>query len=156
MKACIVYDSYFGNTEQVAKTVAAELGAQVELCRAAEVKPGQLAGVDLLVVGSPTRAFRPSDAMKAFLKNLPQGALNGMRVAAFDTRIDAEATKSSFLKFMVSIFGYAAKPIANALKARGGQLALPPEGFIVLDSKGPLKDGELERAAKWARELNPA
>jgi hypothetical protein len=27
----------------------------------------------------------------------------------------------------------------------------PPEGFIVKGREGPLKDGELERAAGWAK-----
>jgi len=28
-----------------------------------------------------------------------------------------------------------------------------PEGFLVKGKKGPLKEGELERAAGWARSL---
>ena len=28
-----------------------------------------------------------------------------------------------------------------------------PEGFIVTDTEGPLREGELERAAEWARGL---
>ena len=35
----------------------------------------------------------------------------------------------------------------------GGKLAAPPEGFIVLGTQGPLLDGELERAAKWAKDI---
>lgn len=27
---------------------------------------------------------------------------------------------------------------------------MPPEGFIVQDTEGPLRPGELERAAEWA------
>jgi len=51
------------------------------------------------------------------------------------------------------VFGYAAKPITEKLQKKGGDLAIPPEGFIVKDSKGPLKDGELERAESWAKLL---
>jgi hypothetical protein len=29
----------------------------------------------------------------------------------------------------------------------------PPEGFFVLGKKGPLEEGELTRAAKWAKTL---
>jgi len=28
---------------------------------------------------------------------------------------------------------------------------MPPEGFLVTGEKGPLKEGELERAADWAK-----
>ncbi len=34
---------------------------------------------------------------------------------------------------------------------KDGYLAAEPEGFIVEDSEGPLKKGELERAAIWAK-----
>ena len=36
---------------------------------------------------------------------------------------------------------------------KGGELALPAEGFYVEGSEGPLKEGELERAADWARQI---
>ena len=50
---------------------------------------------------------------------------------------------------MVKIFGYADKPIGNRLVKKGGDLALPLAGFFVDDSEGPLRAGELERAAEW-------
>jgi len=37
------------------------------------------------------------------------------------------------------------------MEGKGGYLAAEPEGFIVEDSEGPLKKGELERAASWAK-----
>jgi hypothetical protein len=37
------------------------------------------------------------------------------------------------------------------LERKGGHLAAEPEGFIVEDSEGPLKKGELERAGTWAK-----
>jgi len=54
---------------------------------------------------------------------------------------------------MVRLFGYAAAPIAKRLKSKGGELVLAPEGFVVKDTEGPLKEGELDRAAAWARQL---
>jgi hypothetical protein len=45
--------------------------------------------------------------------------------------------------------GFAAKPISKMLTEKGGNLILPPEGFFVAGDQGPLKDGELERAADW-------
>jgi hypothetical protein len=41
--------------------------------------------------------------------------------------------------------------IANNLKGKGGNLVAPPEGFFVTGKEGPLKEGELERAAGWAK-----
>jgi hypothetical protein len=79
--------------------------------------------------------------------------LAGVKVAAFDTRIPMGDNVPGILRFFVRLFGYAAEPIADRLTRRGGTQAAPPEGFLVLDTQGPLKEGELERAAEWARHL---
>lgn len=71
-------------------------------------------------------------------------------MAALDTRLSAEDIESPALRFIVKTGGYAAKRIANRLQKSGGELVAPPEGFFVEGTEGPLKDGELERAADWA------
>lgn len=154
MKALVIYDSIFGNTEKIARSIGSALGPQgeVEVVQVINVKPEQLAGLDLLVVGSPTRAFRPTEATKIFLKNLAGGSLQGVRVAAFDTRMNVSQAPA-ILKVMANLFGYAAKPIADRLKNRGGNLVAEPEGFVVKATEGPLAEGELERSAAWASKL---
>jgi flavodoxin len=155
MKALVVYDSVFGNTEKVAQAIGAALGfpAEVGVLRVGGMAPGQLEGVEVLIVGSPTRAFSPTPATKAMLKAIPAKALSGVKVAAFDTRISMEDTDSGFLRTMVKVFGYPAKPIAERLMSKSGDLVLAPEGFYVQDTEGPLKDGELERAEAWAKQV---
>jgi flavodoxin I len=155
MKVLIVYDSYFGNTEQVAQAMGDALRPQadVDVLRVSEAKPEQLTGLDALIVGSPTRAFSPTPAIKQFLGSMPRQSLDGVKVAAFDTRIAVEETGPRFLALLVKVFGYAAKPIATRLERKGGALAAAPEGFIVEGSEGPLKEGELERAADWAQQV---
>lgn len=155
MKALVIYDSFFGNTEKIARSIAAALEerAEVSVLRVSEVKPEQLAGVDLAVVGSPTRAFQPSEATKNFFKTLPNDAFKGIHTAAFDTRIPVEETNSGILRFLVKLFGYAAEPVQKQLAKKGGQTAGAAKGFYVKDTEGPLKEGELERAAEWARSL---
>jgi hypothetical protein len=54
---------------------------------------------------------------------------------------------------MIGWFGYAAKPIADRLERKGGRLVVPPEGFFVEGTEGPLAAGELKRAAEWASRL---
>jgi flavodoxin I len=99
MKTLIIYDSFFGNTEQVAQAMGKALSSrdQVELCRVSDVKPEQLEGVKLLIVGSPTRGFRPTPAIVDLLKGIPANALQGVKVAAFDTRIATSDIKSAAL-----------------------------------------------------------
>ena len=147
MKALIVYDSVFGNTEKAATALGDALGARV--LKVSDVSQQDLDGVSLLIVGSPTRAFRPTPNITAWLKSLPD--LNSLRVAAFDTRIDIEKTDSKVLRFMMKLFGYAAEKMDKALAKKGGAAAADPTWFFVTDSEGPLLNGELERASKWAK-----
>lgn len=151
MKVLIVYDSVFGNTEQIAQAMGAALGCDVR--RVTEVTPEQLAGLDALLVGSPTQAFSPLPAVKAWLKGLKPHSLQGVKVAAFDTRADVQEVNSRVLTAFVKVFGYAAEPIAAQLVKKGGTQALPPAGFFVVGREGPLREGELERAAAWVRQI---
>ncbi|MBN1643995.1 MAG: flavodoxin family protein [Dehalococcoidales bacterium] len=144
MKALVVYDSAYGNTEKVARVIAGVIGSDVKALRPAEVNPADLNSLDLLVVGAPTQGGKPTMAMQDFLSKLSESVIKGKNVAAFDTRMTTR---------LVKIFGYAAGKIADSLKEKGGNLVLPAEAFYVTGSKGPLKDGELERAASWAKDL---
>lgn len=155
MKSLVVYDSVFGNTEQIARAIAGVLASagEVKATRVSDFDRHDLEGVELLVVGSPTRAFRATPATMEFVKALPSGALANARVAAFDTRVDVAKVGSRFLTLMVKLFGYAAEPITNGLVRRGGLRAATPEGFYVSDKEGPVAEGERERAEGWARSL---
>ncbi len=54
---------------------------------------------------------------------------------------------------MAKTFGFAYPTMQNRLKRTGVEIAVEGKGFIVLDSEGPLQDGELEKAAAWAETL---
>ncbi len=155
MRVLVVYDSIFGNTELVAHAISQALPSKEEVAvvRVSEVKPEQLTGLELLIVGSPTRGFRPTETTASFLKALPSQALQGLKVAAFDTRLSLSNIKSPAVRLLVKTGGYAAKPIADQLKKKGGEMIIPAEGFLVVGEKGPLKEGELERAADWAKRI---
>jgi flavodoxin I len=156
MKYLVVYDSIFGNTEKIAQAVAGELAKAGEglAVRVSEVKTDQLAGLDLLVVGSPTRGFRPTPAVKDFLKGLPSQSLKDVQAGAFDTRVVIKEVNNAFLTIMAGIFGYAAQPIARQLAGKGAQVLPPIEGFFVSGSEGPLNEGESQRAEEWARGIS--
>ena len=153
MKTLIVYDSVFDNTEQIAQAISNSLSSKehVETLRVNNVKIEKITGLDLLIVGSPTRGFRPTKAITNFLKRISTNDLKGVQVAAFDTRFSLSDIESSVLRTIVKMGGYAAKSIANRLKKNGGNLTVPPEGFLVTGEEGPLKEGELERASDWAK-----
>jgi len=155
MKAMVIYDSKFGNTEKVAQAVGAALAPKgnAAVVNVADVRPEQLVGVDLLLVGSPTWGGRPTPAITNWLKSLPANGLQGVQVAGFDTRGDMSQITSRFLTALVGFFGFAADPISKQLAKKGGTVTIQPEGFVVVDREGPLVEGELERAAKWARQI---
>lgn len=153
MKILIVHDSVFGNTKQIAQAIGNAFGSKnnVKTIHVSDIKHEYLIGLGLLIVGSPTRCFKPTKAITNFLNTIASNDLKGVKVAAFDTRFSLSNIESSALRFVVKIGGYAAKSIAKRLKKKGGNLIISPEGFLVTGEKGPLKKGELERAANWTK-----
>jgi flavodoxin I len=155
MKALVIYQSYFGNTQKIAEAIARglEVGTDVVLRRVEDVVPEEIHLYDLVVFGSATRGFRPASEMMTLIKNLPDGSLNGIDVASFDTRIALSSINSRVFRFIIDMGGYAAAKILRALVRKGGTRRVPPEGFFVLDTEGPLKENELLRAESWAADL---
>jgi flavodoxin len=143
MKVLVVYDSAFGNTEKIAKSMGNAIKGTVKVMKANEVNSSELQSLDFLIAGSPTYGGRPTQAMQDFLKMIPDNSLKAVKAATFDTRVPTK---------FVKIFGFAAGKIASDLKSKGA-LILASEGFFVKGKEGPLTDGETERAATWINEL---
>jgi flavodoxin I len=154
MQAIVVYDTTFGNTEQIAQAIAGGVGstAAVRLTRVSDISTSELQGAGLVIVGSPTQGGRPTTEVLVFLNAISRGALKEVRVAAFDTRISLEESRRG-IRILAGLLGYAAGRISRKLKKAGGTEVAPPEGFIVTGREGPLAEGELERAAAWAKSL---
>jgi len=152
MKVFILYDSQYGNTKKIAEAIAAAFPKP----HTAKVFPVEEVDhtdccktIDLLFVGSPTQGGRPTNMLRDFLSDIPPGALKGLPVVAFDTRMAVDDV-NWFLRLVMKKVGFAAPKIAKILVAKGGKLAVPPEGFIVAGKEGPLKENELSRATAWA------
>jgi hypothetical protein len=165
LQALVVYESMFGNTEQVAAAVARGLqleGVDTGLVEARSAPTGLSPDLDLLVVGGPTHGFsmsRSSTRADAVGRGAPQqradlgirewlgslqlaaGHLPGL--AAFDTRV----TK------VRRIPQAAARSASRLGRRRGLEPLARPMGFLVEDTKGPLAEDELERAVAWGRRL---
>lgn len=146
MKGLVVYDSKFGNTEKVARAIAAALGAaeSVRTLKVDAVAAEDLRDLDVVVVGSPVHGWQPTKEMQAFLKGLQPNALAGVHAAAFDTRMRSR------------LAGSAADKIEKALRNQGCTIVAPVMGFFVLGREGPLAEGELDKAAVWARQIREA
>ncbi len=147
MKALIVYDSQYGNTERVAWSIASTLREfwQARAVRVDQALYSELKGTDLLILGCPTQGMRQTLAMQAFIAHIPRELLKGLAVACFDTRF-----RGTF--WMLS----AAPSMAKQLGLMGVELVVQPESFYVkaMKKEGPLLDREIERAANWAHMLS--
>ena len=144
MKALIVYDSMQGNTERIAKAIAAGMAGGTKAVRVGTAEAKELNKIDLLVLGSPTLGGRPTNAMQEYVNGIAPSAVKKLNIATFDTRLTMKFAK---------IFGYAADRIATKLTGNGSTLKTKPEGFIVKGRNGPLAEGELDRATAWGKEI---
>ncbi|AKM83143.1 hypothetical protein A2422_03820 [Candidatus Woesebacteria bacterium RIFOXYC1_FULL_31_51] len=151
MKVLIIYDSQFGNTEKIAQAIAKNIPS-AKLLQISKTNLEDLNNVTLLIVGSPTQGGRATVPLQQFLDQIPAGKLTKVKVAVFDTRF-GEKNVNFVLKIIIKTFNYAAPKIAEILEDKGGNLIVPPEGFIVTNKEGPLANNELERAMVWAKKL---
>ena len=136
MKAIVVYDTKFGNTEQVAKGIAKVLSA--DLIKATEIDPAKLKAYDTFVFGSPTHAWNMSSGMKKVFNKLKDHSFEGKKAAAFDT------------KFKSRFAGSAAKKIQSKLKKLDFTIAMEPISFIVVGNEGPLADDEMDKVKTFS------
>src|SRR5690349_15623438 len=157
MKALVVYESMFGNTEAIARAVAGGLAGAFEVTLADVATIPSAEGMDLLIAGAPTHAFglsRPRTRLDAkrsgtvrrraeeiglreYLDVSP--LLTGLPAATFDTQLRA-----------YWIPGSAARKARRRLRRLGCRMLAAPQTFRVTGTAGPLLPGERERAARWA------
>ena len=148
MHTLIIYDTEYGNTQQIALALAEafKVHGSVRLVVATETGETEmpdLQGVDLLVIGGPTQIHGLSPAMRILLKNIPTNTLSGLPVVTFDTRYRAATY----------ISGSAAQAIAHELKKEKALLLLPPKSFFVRGREGPLEEDGEDNAARWVQTI---
>lgn len=145
MDSLIVFDSNYGNTEKLARTVGETLNAAgaVKVVRAGSATITDMKNVDLLILASPTVQWNFLPAMQAFINKLTGALLKGKSVACFDT----------IMRGPRFIMKPAAAVVAEKLEGLGAVLVSPAMDFYVTTREGPLAKGELDRAQTWARTL---
>jgi len=153
MNILIVYDSVYGNTQEIAQAIEQGLQGdhEITLVKGDQAKVEDIEGLDLLIVGSPTHGGWYIESIKSFLKAIPNNGLQNIPAASFDTGSSKE-NEGFFIRFIINLFGYASPRIAKAL-AKKGATVIGSETFFVLGTEGPLKEGEVDRARSWAQRL---
>jgi flavodoxin len=146
MNALLVYYSKFGNTQEVAEAIAEELqsAGSVRTLSTDQLTADDMRGIDLAVMGTPTHKMNLPEAVRPILEQLPRGILRGVPVATFDTSYKMSAFLARFT---------AAKRLRQKLRKLGGKPIVPAETFHVTEREGPLYDGEIERARRWASSI---
>lgn len=146
VKALVVYDSKYGNTEKIAKALAAGLESgmvKVDIVKADMVKFDDLNAVDLLCVGSPVHAWSASKPVKEFLERLKSiEGLTGKKAFAFDTKFSEG-----------KLAGSAGRRIEKELKGLGLIIVKPSGSGIVKGWKGPLAENVEETFKQIGVEL---
>ena len=169
MKALVVYESMFGNTRAVAERIAEGLTRSAPDLIVTTVEIGHLQddafdGVTLLVLGCPTHAFGMPTAgsRQSALEQAGEFALvsHGDGIREFLPTLDSESCGvfATFDTHTTSrwVPGSASRKVAKALERRGLTPLADPASFYVEGVKGPLDDGEEDRARAWGGALGTA
>lgn len=149
-KVFVIYDSVFGNTEKIAQTIAVALGTQA--LPVSQVDVAQLGKLDLLGwLADPQ--IQPDGEHQQIAQRSAQKSPGWRARCCF--RHAHRPGNHRFQSFSIRCGQgrVCRKTIAKSLENKGGRLAAPGEGFYVSGEQGPLKEGELERAAAWASKL---
>jgi hypothetical protein len=175
MKALVVHESMFGNTDAIAEAIVRGLEQEDFTVTSRDVgQAPSLADVDvdLLVVGGPTHAFsmtRPRTRADAVRQGAPAeragtgirewldaqervgaGSGSGPRTGARSPLAAVFDTRASKVRRLPKTAGTRG---GHVLKRLGYTLVERPMGFLVEDVAGPLVEGETDRATAWAHQL---
>ncbi len=160
MRAVVVIESWFGNTQQVGEAIVrglAAAGAQVNIVGVEDAAGDVGEAVDLLLLGAPTHnrgLSTPQTRAKAAesagrpvslgLREWLEGAVipSSTKAAVFDT-----ATGEGWMP------GSAAKAAAKIIVKKTSQPPVSTKTFVVKGTSGPLRPGDLEAAEAWGRQL---
>jgi flavodoxin len=151
LKILVVYDtgSVNRNTEKVAKAmseVLKEKGFDVDCLYVMDVDPAGVKNYDCVLAGSPTQTFSATKPIMQFLDKFAKDEFSGKLAAAFDTQLQSR------------ISGNAANGIEKKLEKLGFKTIMPSLVTYVEGKMNEmhLKEGELEKAKKYAEDLAKA
>jgi flavorubredoxin len=162
MKALVVYESHYGNTEHVAQAIAEGIGQGAQALNTSEATPELVGSADLVVAGAPVMAFSlPSESM---LENVPKDTKAPVPPDMshpslrewLETLPHHDAAAASFETRLRWSPGGATGAIEDRLRRSGFRTIAKAGKFVVKGSYGPLREGEYERAREWGATLAAA
>jgi hypothetical protein len=155
MKALILYRSYYGNTRAVAEALAGEiekLGHHAEV-RDLRRRLPDLKDIDCVLIGAPTRMGRATWKARWALRRLRWKGFGVKPLGIFDTYGPLPADPAKLEEDRKWFYPGA----VGMLQTKGQKLKLHvfPQTLRcqVREWKGPLQEGEAEKAIRFAREF---
>jgi menaquinone-dependent protoporphyrinogen IX oxidase len=146
LRCYVAYHSRLGNCREVAEIVGnaiGDFGHHVDVVDFSVVRL-RPASVDFLALGSPTRFGRASRQMRRFISTELPNVFRGKPFAAFGTGMEPEPG---------AYVPHSAEDIHRLLVASGLEPVVEPFTGILEGPRGPLVDGEFERAAKFGLDI---
>jgi flavorubredoxin len=140
MKAIVLFDTLFGNTEIIASRLTRGLqktGVEAEAVNIKSARIDRLTEYDLIALRAPTQYFTASKPMKEFMERLKGLDLKGKRGFAFDTKLGSPLS------------GSAAKFIEKKLREFGLDMIKERSSAIVVTQKGANAGTTLEDGMEW-------
>jgi len=145
-KVFVVYDTKYGNTKLVAEKIVEGMreveGIETAIGDVEEVKLGNLADSDVILIGSPNHMGGPARGIKKLIDKLGKLDLKAKWVAVFDTYLGEDfekATKKMEKRIGEKVPGL--KLITSGLSIRVG------------GTKGPIVEGELPKCKDFGKKI---
>ncbi len=144
LKVLVVYESMFGNTLQVAETIAENLNdiqkIETVIKTTKDVDPMEVLDYNLILIGSPNHMGGPTRGIKKFIGKLGKIGLKEKKTATFDTYVRKNVNK-------------AVRKMERRIKEKvsGLELITPGLSIKVGGVRGPVLEGELPKCKEFAK-----
>ena len=163
MRALVVFESMFGNTEKLARAIGDELAPRYGVnVGNVDDAPELVEDFDLVVVGAPTHIHglsRPKSRLDASTRTESDLVTHGTGLREWLEGVSRGGNRAAAPRSARAcakprwMTGSAARRADRMLRRAGFERAAKPVDFFVTGTLGPLAAGELDRARAWAREL---
>ncbi|MHA1637534.1 MAG: flavodoxin family protein [Candidatus Thorarchaeota archaeon] len=145
-KVIIIYESVYGNTEQIAIAIAEGIrhsgDIECKVTKTGGIHTDELADYDAILLGCPNHTQEPARNMTKFIDRAHIVPLEGKIGAAFDTYTGGNK-------------GTAVGILEKIIRERLTGINLVVDGLSckVDGRKGPLSDGEIELAQEFGKKI---
>jgi flavodoxin len=156
MKGLVLFRSHYGNTKQVAESLAQQITAlgHEAIVQDLREKLPDLQDFNFIIVGSPTRFARADGKAIRVLKQLRKKGFTGKPVVIFDTYGPVPKDPAELEKSRKWLYPGAAGKMHKVAEEQG--LNVYSETLrceVQAGMRGPLADQQLEKAASFLKEF---